>query len=416
MRSRGTTSSRFGLRVLSSRTGHGEERYVRSYLVQYRTAQGCSRRLTLGKHGKLTAETARKEAFRVFDAVRAGRDPAGERQATIEAPVVSNLLDRYLVEHVRKRNRASTQEEVTRLVERLVRPRLGRYKVAAVTRQDMAKLHRDLGDTPRQANFVLAICSKAFSLAEVWGMRPENTNPCRKIERNPENARERFLTADELARLGATLRQAETVGLPWRIGPPRPASKHLPKEEKRRTLFARVTTAAVELLLFTGCRLSEVLNMRWDQVDLDAGTILLAQTKSGRPQVIVINGPARQVLKQLPGAKGSPWVLPSTTDANKALSKTAIENAWGRIRAAAKLDDVRLHDLRHTVGTYAGQAGANAFLVRDLLRHKTLAMTGRYVNRADDPIRALSDQVGERIEAGLAGRHAANVVALRHGS
>ncbi|WP_040622728.1 tyrosine-type recombinase/integrase, partial [Rhodovulum sp. PH10] len=375
----------FGLRVLSSRTEHGEERCVRSYLVQYRTAQGRSRRLTLGKHGKLTADMARKEAFRVFDAVRAGKDPVAERRASIEAPVVNELLDRYLAEHVRKRNRPSTQAEVTRIVERHIRPRLGRHKVAAVTRQDIGKLHREVAGTPRQANVAVAICSKAFALAEAWGMRPESTNPCSKIERYPESTRERFLTADELARLGATLRQAETTGLPWTIDPQRPISKHLAKEENRRTLLARVTTAAVELLLFTGCRLSEVLNLRWAQVDLDAGTITLAQTKSGRPQVIVINGPARQVLAQLPRPKGSPWVLPSTTDAEKPLSKTAIEKAWSRIRAAAKIEDVRLHDLRHTVGTYAGQAGANAFLVRDLLRHKTLAMTGRYVNRADDP-------------------------------
>jgi integrase len=106
-------------------------------------------------------------------------------------------------------------------------------------------------------------------------------------------------------------------------------------------------------------------------------------------------------------------VLPSTVDAERPLSKAAIEAAWQRIRSTAKLDDVRLHDLRHTVGTYAGQSGANAFLVRDLLRHKNLSMTGRYVNRADDPVRTLSNQVGERIAAGLAGRPGASVVALK---
>jgi integrase len=92
-----------------------------------------------------------------------------------------------------------------------------------------------------------------------------------------------------------------------------------------------------------------------------------------------------------------------------------LEAAWHKIRVAAQLEDVRLHDLRHTVGTYAGQSGANAFLVRDLLRHKNLAMTGRYVNRAADPVRTLSDQVGGRIPAALSGRPAAEVVALKRG-
>jgi integrase len=248
----------------------------------------------------------------------------------------------------------------------------------------------------------LAACSKAFSLAELWGMRADGTKPCAKIERYPENHRERFLSAEELGRLGVTLRQAETVGLPWKTG--------------GRTLYTRVITGAIELLLYTGCRLSEVLNLRWDQVDFEAGTIALTETKSGRPQLVVMNAPARQVLKELEQARASEWVLPSPTVANRSLSKGTIETIWSRIRTAAGLEDVRMHDLRHTVGTYAGQSGANAFLVRDLLRHKNLSMTSRYVNRADDPVRTLSNQVGERIAAGLAGRKGGEVVALKRGA
>jgi integrase len=109
----------------------------------------------------------------------------------------------------------------------------------------------------------------------------------------------------------------------------------------------------------------------------------------------------------------SEWVLPSVSNPKQPISKDGIEAAWRKIRIAAQIDDVRIHDLRHTVGTYAGQTGANAFLVRDLLRHKNLAMTGRYVNRADSPVRTLSDQVGERISAAMAGGKPAEVVPLK---
>lgn len=120
-------------------------------------------------------------------------------------------------------------------------------------------------------------------------------------------------------------------------------------------------------------------------------------------------------MKELEAAKTSEWVLPSAHSVRRPLSATVLETAWGRIRTAAQLAEVRLHDLRHTVGTHAGQSGANAFLVRDLLRHKNLAMTGRYVNPADNPVRTLSELVGERISAAMEGRPPAEVVPLKAG-
>jgi integrase len=357
----------FGVRVMPSGR--------RFYFVRYRNKYGRSRWFTIGEHGKITADAARTMAQRVLQTVAVdGRDPSAEREAFRVAPTVDDLLDRYIAEHVEQRNRPSTADAFKAIVERDIRPELGRLKVASVTRQDMQRFHGARSETPRQANLILAVCSKAFSLAELWEMRPEGTNPCSKIERYRENRRERFLSADELARLGSTLREAETVGLPWKVGL---NTKHPIKPEVRRTLYRRVTTAAIELLLFTGCRLSEVLNLRWEQIDFNAGTVTLLETKSGRQQRMMMNAPARQVLKELDVVKASDWVLPSVSTIRSPVSKAGIEAAWQRIRTVAQLEDVRLHDLRHTVGTYAGQSGANAFLVRDLLRHKNLSMTDR---------------------------------------
>jgi integrase len=385
----------FGVRVMSSGR--------RFYFVRYRNKYGRSRWFTIGEHGKVTPDAARTMAKRVLQTVAVdGRDPSGEREAFRAAPTVNHLLDRYVKEHLEQRNGPRTIESFNGIVERDIRPEIGHLKVAAVTRQDMHKLHAARSATPRQANMMMSVCSKVFNLAEVWEMRPEGTNPCRKIERYRENHRERFLSAEELGRLGTTLRRAESAGLLRKNGVP--------------TLYRRVTTAAVELLLFTGCRLSEILNLKWEQVDFADGKITLLTTKSGRSQQVTMNAPARQVLRELEATKSSEWVLPSVSSIKRPLSKAGIEAAWTKVRSAAQLDDVRLHDLRHTVGTYAAQSGANAFLVRDLLRHKNLAMTGRYVNRADVPVRTLSDQVGERISAAMAGQPAADIVVLKRGA
>jgi hypothetical protein len=224
----------FGVRVMPSGR--------RSYFVQYRNKHHRSRWFTIGAHGKVTADAARTMAQRILQTVAVdGRDPSGEREAFRAAPTVNDLLDRYITDHLEQRNRPATRASFKGIVERAIRPELGRLKVASVTRQDMHRLHAARADTPRQANLILAVCSKAFSLAELWEMRAEGTNPCAKIERYPENHRERFLSAEELGRLGATLRQAESVGLPWRVGAD---SKHPTKPENRRTLYRRVTTVA----------------------------------------------------------------------------------------------------------------------------------------------------------------------------
>jgi hypothetical protein len=240
----------FGVRVMPSGR--------RFYFARYRNKHGRSRWFTIGEHGKVTAEAARTKAQRVLQTVAVdGCDPSGEREAFRAAPTVNDLLDRYIAEHVERQNKPATQDSVKRIVERDLRPNFGHLKVAAVTRQDVHKFHAAQNYRPRQANLVVAVLSKAFSLAELWEMRAEGSNPCRKIDRYPERHRERFLSAEELARLGAVLRRAETEGLPWKNG--------------GRTLYRRVVTGAVDLLLYTGCRLSEVLNLRWEHIDFAAG-------------------------------------------------------------------------------------------------------------------------------------------------
>ena len=354
-------------------------------------------------------------ASEVLGLVAKGGDPVADRQALKVAPDVNALMDRYLSDHVALHNAPRTRDEVTRLVDRHIRPRLGGHKVDSITRQDISKLHRAMAETPRQANFVLAVISKAFTLAEAWGMRPEQSNPVRLIKRYKETERDRFLSVRELEALGRTLEEAEQQGLPWQIKAEGSAARHLAKDaDKRRSAVNPTALAAVRLLLFTGARLSEILDLRWEHVDFENGTIALPSRKGDGRKAHPVSAGALAVLAGLPRVKGSPFVLPSpTTPKKQHLSKSVMKNAWQRLRDHAGLSDARLHDLRHTVGTYAGQAGSNAFMIAHLLRQRNVTITNRYVNSDADPIRAVSEQIGERIAVGLNGKTHGDVVSKR---
>ena len=357
------------------------------YLVQYRIGgrKSPTRRVTLGEHGKLTPAEARTEARKVLGKAALMEDVAETRAKLRRQGTVSDVADRYLKEHVARHNKPSTQAEAERIVEKRIRPNLGKLKIQALTRAKAKEWHQEMRDSPYEANRALAYLSKMMSLAaDEWELIPNN--PCRGLKRFPEKKRERFLTEEELAELGKALARCE-----------------------KRGDVPETFSGALKLLSITGCRMSEILNLRWEDVDSDFSALRLADAKTG-PRVVPLAGAAQKILKKLKRTDG--WVFPAVKR-DMPMSRHAFHHYWARVRDESAIPNIRPHDLRHTAGTYAAQAGFNAFHVRDFLGHRSLAMSSRYVERSADPIRATADSVGARIANALEGKHAGRVVALK---
>ena len=379
----------FGVRVMPSG--------VRSYFIRYRNKENRPLRYTIGQHGKITADQARKLAMKLFAEIAAGNDPAGNREAARKAPKVSELFERFMKEHAKVHTAPSTQRLYERLVIKFILPKLGHLTVGGVERRDIQKVHHSMRGTHRQANQVLSVLSKAFNLAEAWGWRTQGTNPCRHVKKFKEAARDRFLSDEEMKRLGVALDELESA---HRLAPG--------------------VADVVRLLALTGCRLGEVQQLRWEDVDFERSLFVLPASKTGKREHVV-GAMTLALLSELLRVEGSPWIFPGVKDQSQCLSQSVIQHAWnGKIRPAAKLEeqdtglpDVHLHDLRHTVGTNAGQTGANAFLIRDKLGHKTTAMTNRYVNKDNNPLVVLSNQVESRAAANLFGSKGGEVIPLK---
>lgn len=383
----------FGIRV----SPKGKKTYVVQYRLPGLGRRGTAKRISLGEHGALTPDEARKLAKKELGRVANGINPAAERLARKAAATIKELGVLYL-EDVGVRRKPSTAREYTRLWDKHVMQALGSKQVAEVTVADIRRLHRSLHKTPFLANRLAAMLGAFFTFAENEGARSPHDNPAHGIEFFPETPRERFLTREEFKRLGAALAKAETEGLP-----PAPQHKRKPgkkEKQKHRPKIADApipanpfAVAAIRLLALTGCRENEILSLRWDAVDLERGYLRLGDTKTGR-SVRPIGVSAAAMLEALPHIDKNPFVFPGAKE-NQHLKE--IKRLWYAARHAAKLDGLRLHDLRHSFASVPATSGESLLVVRSLLGHKRASTTERYAHLGDDPVKRAADRAAESI-------------------
>lgn len=377
--------------------GFGVRRQRRDavYVIKTRV-RGRQRFITIGTHGKpWTPETARRRAIELFGLIAGGHDPVGYRDSAKMALTLEAFAERYLREHARPKKKQSSVADDERNLENHIKPAIGRLRLTDITHSDVVKLHASMQHKPIAANRCLSLLSHMFTMAEAWSLVPEKFNPCRRAERYREGVKERFLTTDELQRLGDALREAETMGIPWEADELKRGAKHLAKPENRRTIISPYATAAIRLLLFTGARLREILGLRWDWIDFERKLIFLPDSKTGK-KTIVLNAPAIAQLTKL--ARVGAYVI-AGNDPEK--PRADIKRPWSAIAKRAELTGIRIHDLRHSYASTGVGAGLGLPIVGKLLGHTQVQTTQRYAHLELDPIRRGAEFIGNQLATAM---------------
>ena len=358
--------SGFGVRVYPSGT--------KVYLVQTRSG-GRSRRVTIGRHGVLSAEQARRKVAQFIANIKAGEEPARTQSPPDAGPTLAEVAERYMKEHVAVRCKPSTARACRCTLDRYLIPVFGARALGSIGREEVAALQYRLHKTPSMANRVIDMLSRLFNMAEAWGVAPEGGNPCRFVKKYKERSCERFLSEEEFRRLGRVLDEVQAEGK-----------------------VSANAVAAIRLLMLTGCRCGEIVTLRWEDVDLETGELRLRDAKTG-PRQVALSPAAVRVLSAIPRHADNPWVIagrrPDTRIGN-------LNPSWLVVRARADLEDVRLHDLRHSFASRALALGESLSMIGKLLGHRKVQTTARYAHLAQDSVKASAAKVAESLRADLA--------------
>jgi integrase len=386
----------FGLRVHQGGS--------KAFFLNYRIS-GVERRVTIGRWPTWSVEAARKEAKELRRLVDQGRDPAIEKRERREAPTVQDLLDRYVAEHLPTKTANRETDEKKMLAE--IGEHLGRRrKVADIHFGDIEALHRQItaSGRPVRANRILAVASKAFSLA----LRPRAGeaapwrdaamgNPCKGVARNRETARERFFSTPEIAAISDALAEygaeARGAGL----------------------ASAKAGADCVRLIMLTGCRPSEAMLATWEQFDGEPGYWVKpsAHTKQRRPHKTPLSPAALELIERLrkDRKRGATWVFPGQ---KPGAPLAALWHVWHWVRDRAELgSEARLYDLRHSFASIGAGGGLSLPIIGRLLGHTQSRTTQRYAHLADDPLREAAEKIGAVISG--AGKGGAEIVRIRKG-
>jgi integrase len=375
--------SGFGLRITPTGT--------KLFIAQARVS-GTKRRVTIGQYPDLTVAQAREQAAHALLDIRRGADPVVERKTRIQAAAagemtMAQLAEKWMNDHVRPKLKPRTIFDYERLLAQHILPALGRLSVARLDREDVVQLHLAMAKTPRRANYVVATTKAILNFAIDLKLRPPGSNPARRIKMYRQRVVERFLTEAEIAKAAEGIATAERAG---KIGP------H--------------AAAGLRLALFTGARSGEITAAQWSHVDWDRKIIRLPDSKTNEPRTIHLSEAVLEVLRALPRVE--PFIVAGAIDGEPFKN---LGRSWIIAREYADLQNVRLHDLRHSYASLAASQGVSLQMIGKLLGHRVPATTARYAHLAKDAAAAVNDELGAAMTAAIAKGKAppANVVKLK---
>jgi integrase len=364
----------------------------KSFVLNYTTRGGRERRYTIGRVSDWSTVAARQEARRLAQLVDQGGDPLAAVEEERAAPTMAELCDRFANEYV-TRKRESTQRDYFAIIKRFIRPNFGKHTRAAdVQFSDVDSLCRKVTreNGAYIANRVHSVIRRMFKLSIRWGMRTDN--PAQGIERNVEYHRRRYLAGDELARLTKAL------------------TAHSDQQSAN----------IVRVLLLTGARKGEVLAMRWTDLNLTEGvwSKLPSSTKQKEHHQVPLSAPVRQLLAEIQAEQMSrhpkrplgEFVFPGIGDSGHQID---IKKSWRVLCRAAGIDNLRIHDLRHSFASQLASGGASLPLIGQLLGHSQPSTTARYSHLFLDSQKTAVEKVGSIIAAATEGAPPAPPIPLK---
>ena len=336
--------------ILKYRLGHGRKAKVRKPLI--------------GVYGVVRTEQARLISREWLLKSSKGIDPCKQEKDSITIKEFSN---QYIEQYAVNRKKKSSVKEDRRLIRTRLLPTFGSIRVNELMKEDVIKYYHSINHTPIIANRFLALFSCMMNLAEKWGIRPMNTNPCKYIDRYPENKRDKYLTMEDLEKVGKAMQ----------------ALKH---QESHYAL------SAIKMIMVTGCRTGEILNAKWEYIDFHESKLNLPDSKTGA-RTIHLSPSAIDILNSLPRHAGYVFRSPRQ---NKRL--TTLRCLWKKICKLTELKDFRLHDLRHTYASFAVSGGFSLPIIAKMLGHADIKTTERYAHLHQDPVNKAIDDVSLKIK------------------